>query len=330
MKKLLFAGAGLFLLCLAALAFYLIRPLAYQPRPAAFQCMELSEGRLEPFRPEPGAIYGVGLAYSKHINETASNFDPAVGPPVFRKHRRALAAHGGSVRIPAATEMLAAMEQFETGLADRVRETRGEEDLPALLDYETELGFVLLEDVSPDQLADPAYTPALGFFMSNDLTARTIAILGEGRQRREDYWGVGKSFAGFLPVADQVWIPAKRPLAGIPCITIETLVNGEVRQSESTANMLYTPEDMLRYIYKKYPADTLKRGDLVLMGTPGGVALSTPRWMARMSALIGMDRFAKLNAILGRDRGAFLKANDIVIVRGAGLGAVETRVARTE
>ena len=39
-----------------------------------------------------------------------------------------------------------------------------------------------------------------------------------------------------------------------------------------------------------------------------------------------MDRFAKLNAILRRDTGAFLKAGDVVIVRGAELGAVETRV----
>ena len=326
MKRIFIGSAGTLLALVTGLAYYLLRPLEHEPTPAEFQCLALDAGRFEAFAPAPGAVYGVGLAYSKHLNESASTFDPEAGPPVFLKDVRSLTGSGDVVRIPTAEAMLADMDAFEPGLADKVREARGGDELPALLDYETELGFVLLEDVPSAKLTDPGYAPALGFFMSNDLTVRTIAIMGEGQAAREDYWGVAKSFPGFLPVADRVWIPEARPLAGIPCVTIETLVNGKTRQSESTDNMIYTPENMLRYIYKKYPNRELKAGDLVLMGTPGGVALSTPRAIARLSALIGMDRFAKLNAILRRDTGAFLKAGDVVIVRGAELGAVETRV----
>ena len=330
MKKALLVSACVLLGLLAILAIYLLRPLEHEPRPADFQCLALDGGRFEPFTPEATerepTVIGVGLSYSKHLNETASSFDPASGPPVFRKDARPLAAKSGAVRMPQAEELLAAMEAFEPGLADLAHKARGGRDLPALLDYETELGFVLLEDIPAGRLADPSFAPALGFFLANDLTARTVAIMGEGQPNREDYWGVAKSFPGFLPVADQVWIAKKRPVAGIPCVTLETLVNGQRRQQESTANMIYTPEDMLRAIDKKFPRQPLKRGDLVLMGTPGGVALATPRWLARLSALVGMDRFGKLNAILRRDRSAFLSAGDVVIVRGEGLGAVETRV----
>ncbi|MBW1876288.1 MAG: fumarylacetoacetate hydrolase family protein, partial [Deltaproteobacteria bacterium] len=109
---------------------------------------------------------------------------------------------------------------------------------------------------------------------------------------------------------------------GIPRVLIETTVNDEVRQRQSTANLIYTPVQMLRFIHDKYPDTRLEKGTLVFTGTPGGVALNTPRWLARLSGLLGLSRFRKLDAKLKGDTTRFLSRGDHVVVRGQGLGEV--------
>ena len=80
---------------------------------------------------------------------------------------------------------------------------------------------------------------------------------------------------------------------------------------------------MLQAIHRKYPNTALKKGDLVLTGTPGGVAMSAPRWLVRLAAMIGMSRFEKLGHTTGEDDIAkFLQKGDKVVVRGEGLGSV--------
>ena len=98
--------------------------------------------------------------------------------------------------------------------------------LPALLDYEVELGFVLLEDIPWENLKDEQYIPKIGFFIGNDLSARSLAVLGEGKANRYDYWGVSKGFLGFTPISEKVWIPNEFKANSLPCIMIETFVNG--------------------------------------------------------------------------------------------------------
>ena len=90
-------------------------------------------------------IYGIGLAYAKHINETASDFDPQGDPPVFIKASNSIAQNGSTVKIPAQKTMLNAIERLEPGISKQVNQQV--DNLPALLDYEVELGFVLLEDI---------------------------------------------------------------------------------------------------------------------------------------------------------------------------------------
>lgn len=68
------------------------------------------------------------------------------------------------------------------GLGDTLRADYPK--LSALLDYEVEMGFVLLEDVDPSQLDQPSFAPRLGFFIANDLSARSVGILGEGQPNR--------------------------------------------------------------------------------------------------------------------------------------------------
>jgi 2-keto-4-pentenoate hydratase/2-oxohepta-3-ene-1,7-dioic acid hydratase in catechol pathway len=309
----------LLLLAIAVLGYYLFRPLAHKPKPAAFHCYDIAAGSHVPLDPPPQA-FGVGLSYAAHIEETASKFDPEAPPPIFRKHPGALVRTGAEVTMPGTHELVAAAESLEPGLGKVLREEWRE--LSALLDYEVEMGFVLLDDVDRYSLDETGFAPRLGFFIGNDVSARTLAILGEGQPNRFDFWGASKSFAGFMPVADRAWVPNETKPDAIPCVVIETTVNGELRQKQSTANLIYTPVQMLRFIQAKYPDTALEKGTIVLMGTPGGVAMNTPRWLARLSSLLGLSRFKKLAAKLNGDTSRFLNPGDRVVVHGQGLGEV--------
>jgi len=130
-----------------------------------------------------------------------------------------------------------------------------------------------------------------------------------------------------MPIADKAWMPEKPAPNGIPCVEIESLVNGDVRQHQSTADLIYTPFQMLRFIHAKFPEAPLSKGTIVLTGTPGGVAMSTPRWLVRLSNLVGLSRFRKLATKLDGDTSHFLEVGDEVTVRGQGLGKVSVTIA---
>lgn len=322
-KKMILATLAVLI---AGLAIYLFRPLSNIPSPADFTCVDISDGSFLAMDslPEPQYIYGMGLTYSQHLKETAAEFNLGELPPIFYKKKQSLSRDGDQVSLPTSEQMIQASEEFEPGVGDKLRADF--QDLASMLDYEVELGFVLLEDISKADLQADDFVPSIGFFISNDLSARSIALLGEGTSMRYEYWGVSKSFPGFLPVGDQVWVPNVRTSNSVPCIKIETYVNGEVRQSQTTDNMIYTPLEMLKFIVQKYPKNQLKRGDMVLTGTPGGVAIATPRALVRLSNLLGFDRYKKLSIKQGGDLSGFLKSGDVVEVKGGGLGTVKTTI----
>jgi 2-keto-4-pentenoate hydratase/2-oxohepta-3-ene-1,7-dioic acid hydratase in catechol pathway len=140
---------------------------------------------------------------------------------------------------------------------------------------------------------------------------------------RYEYWGMSKSFPNFLPVSEKIWIPKNLVENGIPCVSLKTTLNNEERQNEKTSGMIFTPKLMLHSILQNYPNDTLKKGDRVIMGTPGGIALVTPRWKVRLANLLGFNRFTKLKIVLKAENKRFLKPGDKVTVSGEWLGEVE-------
>jgi 2-keto-4-pentenoate hydratase/2-oxohepta-3-ene-1,7-dioic acid hydratase in catechol pathway len=324
MKRAIITVVTLLLLSVAALGYLLLRPLSHEPVPADFQCYDLGRGAYVPLD-APNRAFGVGLSYAAHIQETASSFDPEGVPPVFEKRSVALVRSGANVAFPSPDVLIESADSLEPGLGETLRSDFP--DLDPLLDYEVEMGFVLLEDIDPSRLDDPSFAPPLGFFIANDLSARSIGILGEGRPNRHAYWGLSKSFPGFMPVADKAWMPETPTPNGIPCVEIESLVNGEVRQRQSTADLIYTPVEMLRFIRAEFPNTPLSKGMIVLTGTPGGVAMSTPRWLVRLSNLLGLSRFRKLSIKLGGDTSRFLQGGDQVTVRGQGLGEVSVIIS---
>ena len=324
MKILLFDGICLLGVIGILVSWYLFRPLRHHPKPAPFACLNAADGKFKAISLKPKHIFAVGLSYAQHIDETAHEFNPGARATVFLKHGRSLNPGGGETDFPRHAELIAEAASLDTALAQTLRDKFA--DFPPLMDYEAELGFILLENISDEKLADPAYVPKLGFLIANDLSARSLQILGEGMPNRLEYWGLSKSLADFLPTTKKVWVPNKSVADAIPCVTLETRVNGEIRQSAKTDNMIYTPKQMLTAARATYPHLPLVKGDIVIMGTPGGIALSTPRFKARLAELFRFGRFTKLKFILKADQKKFLKPGDSVTVSGDWLGDVTTQL----
>lgn len=324
-SQLLFLLIIIVVLFAGGLALYLSRPLKHQPQPGSFDCLDLNNGSFANFDTLPTHIYAVGLSYAAHIRETAAEFDPDVDPPIFKKENRTLTYDESKVTIPTTSEILSSLEKLEPGISQLMKDFQS---IPALLDYETELGFVLLEDIDAAELGNEDYIPKIGFFMANDLSARSVAVLGEGQKNRYDYWGVSKSFEGFLPISDKIWIPEVFKKDAIPCIEIQTEVNGEIRQKQFTSDLIYTPHQMLKAIHNKYPDEKLLKGDLILTGTPGGVIFSKPRWVIRLANMVGIGRLKKLKMSTKDDAlSRFLSNGDKVTVTGIGLGSVSVEIS---
>ena len=309
------------LILISILSYYIFRPISSKPTPANFICLKEADGDFQTIETKPIHIYGIGLSYAKHIEETASEFDPNALPVVFRKDLITLCDTKEGVKYPTSEEVISHAEKWEVGLGKKIEENHP--NISPLLDYEAELGFILLEDIQKEQINDPSFVPKIGFFIANDLSSRSLAVLGEGMVNRYEYWGMSKSFPNFLPVSEKIWIPKNLVENGIPCVSLKTFLNDEERQNEKTSGMIFTPKLMLHSILENYPTDTLKKGDRVIMGTPGGVALVTPRWKVRLANLLGFNRFTKLKIVLKAENKRFLKPGDKVTVSGEWLGEVE-------
>ncbi|MGH7305822.1 MAG: fumarylacetoacetate hydrolase family protein [Candidatus Rokuibacteriota bacterium] len=100
----------------------------------------------------------------------------------------------------------------------------------------------------------------LGYTCLNDVTARDLAAKG--------FWLRAKAFDTFCPLG--------------PCITtdidpdavaIETFVNGELRQSSSTKELIYSVDEIVARIAQVM---TLLPGDVVATGTPAGAGPLEP------------------------------------------------------
>jgi len=123
------------------------------------------------------------------------------------------------------------------------------------VDHEAELAVVIgktAKDVSPEDA--PSYI--LGYTCFNDVTARDL-------QRKDGQWTRAKSFDTFSPFGP--WIETElNPMD----VTVEAYLNGEQRQSSSTANMICTVYGLVSFISRVM---TLYPGDVIATGTPPGI-----------------------------------------------------------
>jgi len=176
----------------------------------------------------PSKIVCVGRNYKAHAEELGNEI-PAE-PLLFLKPNSALLAPGGVVRRPK--------------ISQRV-------------DYEAELCVVMGKTCYQLRDDEDVRPYILGYTCLNDVTARDL-------QKKDGQWTRGKSFDTFCPVGPLV-ADGLDPWAGV---SVETRVNGEVKQAGNTRDFIFPLDLVIRHTAQVM---TLFPGDLIATGTPQGV-----------------------------------------------------------
>lgn len=123
------------------------------------------------------------------------------------------------------------------------------------VDFEGELALVIGRKIK--SWPQERWREALaGVCCANDVTARDL-------QKKDGQWARAKSFDTFCPIGPEL-VTDLDPSD----LAITTRVNGAVKQSARTSEMVFSPAFLVAYISRMM---TLLRGDLILTGTPAGV-----------------------------------------------------------
>ena len=182
----------------------------------------------------PSAVICIGMNYAAHAAESGSA--PPEVPIMFLKLPNTVVGPNDDVAIP--------RRSVKT-------------------DWEVELGVVIgkraLYLESPEQSIDHI----AGFVTANDVSERDFQLVHSGGQ-----WSKGKSAPGFNPTGPWLVTPDEVDYTDL---RLRSWVNGEPRQDSSTKDLIF-PVDFLVWHLSQYLA--LEPGDLILTGTPEGVALS--------------------------------------------------------
>jgi 5-carboxymethyl-2-hydroxymuconate isomerase len=133
-------------------------------------------------------------------------------------------------------------------------------EISSEVDYEAELGVVIGQRVSKAS-KDTALQAVRGYLCANDVSGRDV-------QFADKQWVRGKSFDTFCPIGPEL-IPASQ-IPDPQALRIRAILNGQVMQDSTTANMVFTVADLVSFISQ---AITLEPGDLILTGTPAGVGV---------------------------------------------------------
>lgn len=136
------------------------------------------------------------------------------------------------------------------------------------LDYEGELAIVIGKRGKGIK-AEDALQYVFGYTIVNDVTARDL-------QRKHKQFFIGKSFDTFCPMGPAIL--HKSAIVNPNHLHIETKVNGEVRQSSNTENMMFSVEKIIEIVSQGM---TIEPGDVIATGTPAGVGkgFAPPRFL---------------------------------------------------
>ena len=192
-------------------------------------------------------VFCVGLNYRSHVeqNARALGIRAEIGdvPVFFSKPPTAVIGPGEAIRL--------------------------DDRLTRKLDYEVELGIVIGKGgtwIAEEDALDHVF----GYTLINDVSARDL-------QWRTSQMFYGKGLDTFCPVGP--WIAESGEAGDASDFEIVCRVNGEERQRESTANLIFSVPRIIAELSKGL---TLEPGDLIATGTPGGCGyqLDPPRFLA--------------------------------------------------
>lgn len=156
------------------------------------------------------------------------------------------------------------------------------------VDYEGELVVIIGERCRYVPRED-ALGVIAGFAVGNDVSVRDW-------QKRSPTFMLGKGFDTHGPVGP--WITTLDEVPDPQMLSIRTWVNDELKQDDTTDQMIHKVADQIAYISQAF---TLMPGDVIMTGTPAGT---------------------------GMERGTYLKAGDVVRIEIDGLGTLENHVVK--
>jgi 2,4-diketo-3-deoxy-L-fuconate hydrolase len=182
----------------------------------------------------PSAVYCIGMNYAAHAAESGS------APPeqlvMFMKAPNTVVWPFDDVAVPRGS-------------------TR--------TDWEVELGVVIGARASCLDAPADARRHLAGYVVANDLSERDWQLARSGGQ-----WSKGKSAPGFCPTGP--WLVTPDEVDGSD-VRLRSWVNGEPRQDSRTSDLIFGIDTI---VFELSQVLALEPGDLVLTGTPEGVALS--------------------------------------------------------
>ena len=184
-----------------------------------------------PVVPRPGKIVCVGLNYRTHILEMGRDLPEY--PTLFSKYADTLVGANDDIVKPAETEAF---------------------------DWECELAVVIGAPVRRAREAEAEQAIA-GFAVLNDLTCRDW-------QFRTREWLQGKNWEATTPLGPYLVTPDELPGGVRPVLEISTKVDGNTVQKDTTGDLLFDPVALVEYVSTM---GTLRPGDVIATGTPGGV-----------------------------------------------------------
>lgn len=235
--------------------------------------------------PRPGKVLALAGNYLKHLQETAWQ-DPTfqdqaqtTNPWPFLMPPSVVTADAAQIPWPAYSEQV---------------------------DYEIELAVFIgaaAHAVAPEQAAGHI----AGYSIANDVSARSVTFKKGRIDRPRDVffdWLMGKWADGFLPMgpclvtADEIPDPQH--------LNLELKVNGLVRQQANTAQMLFDCAHVVSFVSHLM---TLEPGDVIITGTPHGVAAADGRYLDPGDTIeCTIERIGTLTNTLGPKPDTFYQA----------------------
>lgn len=176
----------------------------------------------------PGKVIAIGLNYVDHVTENDPTRTIPTSPVVFMKPPSAIIGPGEAIELAHPENTI---------------------------DYEAELVVVIGKRAREVREAD-ALSYVLGYTAGNDVSDR-VQQFGDGQ------WIRGKGYDTYLPLG-----PAIETDLDASDTKVESRLNGEVRQSESTKNLIFSVSFLISFLSHIM---TLEPGDLIMTGTPHGV-----------------------------------------------------------
>ncbi|WP_329539525.1 fumarylacetoacetate hydrolase family protein [Streptomyces sp. NBC_01358] len=210
-----------------------------------------------PVVPQPSKVICVGLNYRTHITEMGR--DLPEHPTLFAKFADSLIGAGDDILRPDETEQFDWEVELAVVIGKRVRRARGEEAEQAIA----------------------------GFTVLNDITCRDW-------QFRTREWLQGKMWDSSTPVGPFLVTPDELPGGVRPALDVRLTVDGEVMQSDTTADLLFDPVALVEYVST---ITRLNPGDIIATGTPGGVghARKPGRYLLGGESVVAeIDRLGRL------------------------------------